>query len=103
MTSGQPRSPECAASLAVVDLARSQRYYREALGFETISGDGRVAVVEGHGVRLELREDATAKVAAALARNGLTPAAAEELVRRHLAEERGLSPAAVDAVVRRPS
>jgi glyoxalase/bleomycin resistance protein/dioxygenase superfamily protein len=63
MASGQPRSPECAASLTVVDLARSLRYYREALGFEIISIDGRVAVIGGHGVRLELREDAAARPA----------------------------------------
>jgi catechol 2,3-dioxygenase-like lactoylglutathione lyase family enzyme len=65
MASDQPRSPESAASLTVGDLARSLRYYREALGFETISSDGRVAVVGGHGLRLELREGAMSEPAGA--------------------------------------
>jgi len=60
MAPDQPRSPACAPSLTVADLARSLRYYREALGFETLASDGRVAVVGGHGARLELREDTTA-------------------------------------------
>lgn len=65
MARDQARSPGSAVSLTVGDLARSLRYYREALGLETISSDGRVAVVGGHGLRLQLREDAAAKPAAA--------------------------------------
>jgi catechol 2,3-dioxygenase-like lactoylglutathione lyase family enzyme len=60
MARDQARSPGPAGSLTVPDLGRSLRYYREVLGFQTISGNGRVAVVGGHGLRLQLREDAKA-------------------------------------------
>lgn len=43
-----------------------------------------------------------AQVTAALARNGLTPEAAEDMVRQHLMEARQMSEDAVGAVLRRP-
>jgi hypothetical protein len=46
--------------------------------------------------------DRLAQVVAALARNGLTPEAAEDLVRQHLMETRQMSEDAAGAVLRRP-
>ena len=61
----QPLSPGPAGPLLVPDLARSLRYYRDVLGFEICSSNGRVAVVGGYGARLQLREDGAAERAGA--------------------------------------
>jgi hypothetical protein len=74
----------------------SQDIYLRYLTAEYLVLDGAATLPARYADRM-------AKVTAGLSHNGFTPAAAEELLRRHLAQERGLSATAVDAVLRRPS